>query len=117
MKFLVDAHLPRKLAYLLQDAGHDALHTLDLPMQNHTSDQEINRISSQDKRIVVTKDADFVNSHLASGQPSKLLLVSTGNIRNDDLLRLFERNLSQIVDAFNSASFVEIDRTLLSIHE
>jgi transposase len=28
MKFLVDAQLPRRLAYRLREAGHDALHTL-----------------------------------------------------------------------------------------
>lgn len=117
MKFLVDAHLPRKLAHFLRDAGHDVLHTLDLPMQNRTEDAEINWISMQDQRIVITKDADFVNSHLAYGQPFKLLLVSTGNIRNDDLIHLFERNLSQIVDTFESTTFVEIDRNFLSIHD
>ena len=31
MNFLVDAHLPRRLAFRLRDAGQDALHTLDLP--------------------------------------------------------------------------------------
>jgi predicted nuclease of predicted toxin-antitoxin system len=31
MKFLVDAQLPRRLTYRLREAGHDALHTLDLP--------------------------------------------------------------------------------------
>ncbi len=41
MNFLVDAHLPRRLAYRWRDAGHDALHTLDLPQQNRTSDNEI----------------------------------------------------------------------------
>jgi len=40
MKFLVDAQLPRRLAYRLQDAGHDAVHTLDLPLANRTPDGE-----------------------------------------------------------------------------
>lgn len=31
MKFLVDAQLPRRLASWLNEAGHDTLHTLDLP--------------------------------------------------------------------------------------
>lgn len=29
MKFLVDAQLPRRFANWLNDAGHDALHTLE----------------------------------------------------------------------------------------
>ncbi len=35
MKFLIDAHLPKRLARLLQQLGHDAIHTLDLPEQKH----------------------------------------------------------------------------------
>ena len=54
-KFLVDAQLPRRLANRLQDWGYDAIHTLDLPEQNVTTDEVINDIS---------KDADFVNSVL-----------------------------------------------------
>jgi len=45
MNFLVDAQLPRRLAYRLRDAGHDALHTLDLPKRNRTTDAEIHEIS------------------------------------------------------------------------
>jgi hypothetical protein len=36
MKFLVDAHLPQRLVFQLRIAGHDALHTKDLPLQNRT---------------------------------------------------------------------------------
>lgn len=34
MKFLVDAHLPRRLCAMLAQRGHDAKHTLDLPAGN-----------------------------------------------------------------------------------
>jgi hypothetical protein len=38
MKFLVDAHLPRRLAHQLRAFGHEAVHTLDLPRGNRTPD-------------------------------------------------------------------------------
>ena len=41
MKFLIDAHLPRRLAYRLGELGHDALHTLDLSAKNRTDDDAI----------------------------------------------------------------------------
>ena len=41
MIFLIDAQLPRQLARLLQQYGHQAYHTLDLPRQNRTDDDEI----------------------------------------------------------------------------
>ncbi len=49
MKFLVDAQLPRRLCRLLIAEGHDAVHTLDLPNANRTTDVEINAISVQDE--------------------------------------------------------------------
>jgi len=42
MKFLVDAQLPRRLVAQSQEAGVEAVHTLDLPDGNRTSDQEVN---------------------------------------------------------------------------
>ena len=116
MRFLVDAQLPRRLVYRLREAGHDALHTLDLPDRNHTLDAEINTLSQRERRVVVTKDADFVNSFLLIGQPYKLLLISTGNIRNSDLEALIVSHLSAIVAAFDSHDYVELSRTALIIH-
>jgi predicted nuclease of predicted toxin-antitoxin system len=34
MKFLIDAQLPRRMVRWLSAAGHDAIHTLDLPDRN-----------------------------------------------------------------------------------
>ena len=116
MRFLVDAQLPRRLIYVLRDSGHDAIHTRDLPAQNRTPDEVIKQISLTDKRVVITKDADFVSSHLLHRKPYKLLVVSTGNINNDDLLRLFEQNLGKIVEAFKQHTYVELGRSRLTTH-
>jgi predicted nuclease of predicted toxin-antitoxin system len=116
MKFLVDAQLPRHLADSLNWWGHDALHTFDLADGNCTPDWRINQISIEQQRVVITKDADFVNSFLLLGVPFKLLLVSTGNISNKMLSDLFEKNLSAIVTALEAFDFVEITRTSLLEH-
>jgi predicted nuclease of predicted toxin-antitoxin system len=61
MKFIVDAQLPRRIARELAASGqHDAVHTLDLPAGNHTSDGDIIASAIRESRIVVTKDRDFV---------------------------------------------------------
>lgn len=116
MKFLVDAQLPRKLADLLNSFGHDAIHTLDLPEKNRTSDEALLRVAATEQRVLVTKDEDFVDSFLLRGLPPKLLFVTTGNIRNQDLLLLFETKLASIVEASTAHAFVEIDRLGLTIH-
>ena len=50
-------------------------------------------------------------------QPHKLLLVTTGNIGNRELERLFEDNLELIAQAFETSDFIELDRTSLIIHQ
>ena len=116
MNFLVDAQLPRRLAYRLRDAGHDALHTLDLPKMNRTTDTEINEISAREHRVVITKDADFVSSFLLARKPYKLLLISTGNITNADLEVLFVPRISAIATAFETYVYIELTRTALVFH-
>lgn len=116
MKFLIDAQLPKRLAYLLRELGHDTLHTRDLPLSNRTPDAEINRISIQENRIVVTKDADFQQSFLLQQQPYKLLLVTTGNIPNGDLEALFLENIPQLIQLFEQNSYIEINRNSITVH-
>jgi predicted nuclease of predicted toxin-antitoxin system len=116
MKLLLDAHIPRRLTYGLREAGRDVLHTLDLPRKNRTTDAEILEISERDQRIVVTKDADFVNSFLLHQRPYKLLLISTGNISNADLESLLASQLAAIANAFESHDYLELGRTSLIIH-
>ena len=116
MNFLVDAHLPRRIVFRLREAGHDAVHTLDLPGGNRTTDTEINAISMHEQRVVVKKDADFVNSFFLKHQPYKLLLVSTGNIRNGDLESLLLAHLPTIIPAFDTYDYLELSRLSLVIH-
>ncbi|WP_290439415.1 DUF5615 family PIN-like protein [Leptolyngbya sp. 'hensonii'] len=40
-----------------------------MPQHNATPDAFINQLSIQDQRIVITKDADFVESFLLQNQP------------------------------------------------
>jgi predicted nuclease of predicted toxin-antitoxin system len=65
MKFIVDAQLPKTLAYALREKGFDAIHTSELPDGNDTTDNEINRLSLPEERIVISKDADFYDSFTA----------------------------------------------------
>ena len=116
MRFLVDAQLPLRLAQWLNQAGHDARHTLDLPQGNRTPDEDVVAVAVREGRIVVTKDSDFVQAFLLSGQP-RLLLISTGNISNADLEELLHGSLAAIEQAFEAHRFVEVGRTALLIHE
>ena len=110
MKFLVDAQLPRRMTGWFAAVGCDALHTLDLPDANRTSDGEVNDIAVREGRVVVSKDADFVDSHLLFGCPARLLLISTGNISNSELEAVVVPLLPDIVNAFETCRFIELGR-------
>ena len=116
MKFLIDAQLPKRLAGHLSDLGHDAIHTLDLPGGNRTTDAEIRSRADREKRAVVTKDADFVDSHILEDSPERLILISTGNIANPALFTLINSRLPGIVSAFESSSFIELTSRHLITH-
>lgn len=117
MRFLVDTQLPKRFCGWLAEAGHDAVHTLDLPNHNRSTDGEILDIAGREQRIVVTKDNDFVQSYLITGRPARLLLVSTGNISNDALERLVRAHLPALLEALEAASYVELGEEFITVHE
>jgi predicted nuclease of predicted toxin-antitoxin system len=85
------------------------LHTLDLTDGNRTLDEAITELAWRDDRIVVTKDADFVSSHLVTGRPPRPLPVATGNMGNAEMQRLLEGNIQILEDASESHRFIELD--------
>ena len=110
MKFLVDAQLPYGIALFLRDKGFDALHTNDLPDKERTSDIQIRSIAISENRIVITKDYDFVNSHILLRIPERLLIVTTGNIKNKQLFDLWRSNWELIIHLFETYNLVELSR-------
>ena len=116
MKFVIDAQLPRRLAFALREIGHDAVHTLDLPLGNATTDSYIATWADAQDAIVITKDRDFYVARALTGKPLKLCSIQTGNCSNDKLLTLFMTNLPTIINAFNRPACVEVGQTLLVIH-
>jgi predicted nuclease of predicted toxin-antitoxin system len=110
VNFLVDAQLPRRMVAWLTAAGCNAVHTLDLPVGNRTTDEQINDVADREGRILITKDADFVDSHLLKRRPSKLLLISTGNISNRDLEALIAPLVPELIRELQSHEFLELGR-------
>lgn len=117
MKFILGAQLPKSLSDFLNAAGFNSLHTLELPEMNRTGDNAITAKADIEGRIVVTKDADFLDSYLLFGKPAKLLLVKTGNIPDSDLLKLFQDNLNILQSEFIQCNFVEMTGIEIITHK
>jgi predicted nuclease of predicted toxin-antitoxin system len=117
VKFLIDAQLPRRLAVWLQQRGHDVIHTLDLAEQNRTPDSFLLALANKDHCVLITKDTDFEITHELGQGPPKLLLVTTGNIHNDELLALFARHEETVVRLLDQHTFIELSRSQLIVHK
>ncbi|RNI28629.1 DUF5615 family PIN-like protein [Rufibacter latericius] len=116
MKFIVDAQLPKTLSDFIKSKGVDSIHTLELPDKNKTQDGYITQLASEQQFIVITKDADFLESYVLRKEPPKLLLIKTGNIRNSELMDLFEKHIGMIVDLFQTHSLIEVSKTEIVVH-
>ena len=94
----------------------ESIHTRDLPEKNATPDSEIIRLADDENRIVISKDSDFLDNYILDGSPKKLLIVSTGNINNRNLIQLFEKNLDILKSLFEENSVIEINEEEIQVH-
>ena len=117
MKFIIDEQLPRRLATWLKLKGYDAIHADDVP---HTagslSDVAICKFADANNRIVITKDEDFWQRYLILHQPQKLIYVTTGNIKNADLIQLFENNIHLLLLHIATHNVIELSQRGMVIH-
>ncbi len=116
MKFLIDAQLPYRLKHWLAAKNFDSIHTADLPEQNLSADLTVADVADNENRTVITKDSDFLKLRILQDKPQKLLMITTGNIVNKDLLDLFERNFETAMKLFNSYDVVEMNNFFVIGH-
>ncbi len=117
MKFIVDAHLPYRLNLWLNEIGFDAIHTRDLPEANETEDIDIATFADIENRTVISKDSDFLKLRILQNKPKQLLMITTGNIVNKDLIALFEQNFQTIIQLFDSFDVVEMNNSFVVGHD
>ncbi|MBM3833516.1 MAG: hypothetical protein FJ403_09635 [Verrucomicrobia bacterium] len=67
--------------------------------------------------MLITKDTDFEISHQLGQGPFKLLLITTGNIHNDELVKLFAQQEELLLRLLDQHAFVELRRTQLIVHK
>ena len=107
MRWLVDNQLPSALARFLIDAGHDALHVTEVGL--HTAhDHALWAWAARERRVLVSKDEDFVaiaHQTTASGQ---LVWVRLGNCRRAPLLAAFEQSIASVIEALETGQRVVV---------
>jgi predicted nuclease of predicted toxin-antitoxin system len=92
MNFLIDAQLPPALAMRLREAGHAAVHVIEVLPGNALDIDLLNHAAAQNQ-VIISKDADFVQLAAQARLPVQLLWVRLGNCGNralvDRLLAIF----------------------------
>jgi len=116
MKLIVDAQLPAKLCEILNQLGLESMHVNELSKGDETADKEITDFADRESLIVVTKDFDFYHSHMTLGKPEKLFLITTGNLKNNQLFNLFRNNALIIKNALERSSFIELSNDGITEH-
>jgi predicted nuclease of predicted toxin-antitoxin system len=117
VKFLVDAQLPRRFCVWLADGGHDASHTLDLPLGNRTPYETLIEYADREGRVLVSKDDDFVQSRLVRGRPRLLWLIATGNVDNRRLESMIRAAMPLAERALGTSGFIELGPDRLTVRE
>lgn len=74
MRFLVDEALSWRLARLLVQAGHDAVHVASIGLKA-TPDPLIFERARVEGRVILTQDIDFETLLLASGHPQPSVVL------------------------------------------
>src|SRR5262245_2341224 len=108
MNFLIDANLPRRLVDPFRERSHQSLHTIELPDGNVSVDTALLDYSDEHNCVITTKDADFSVTFWLKSRPNKLLLISTGNIRNTELGILLIANFDELIKGLTENRFVEL---------
>lgn len=81
------------------------------------NDKAIREIAVNDNRIIVTKDSDFFDFFHVKGPPPSVLLLTVGNISNNNLFNQLKKYSADIEKLFLSNSvFVIFDGENLISH-
>jgi predicted nuclease of predicted toxin-antitoxin system len=118
VKLLLDANLSPRVARLLKEAGHDAIHVADIGLLT-AADPDILRTAAKEERILLTADSDF-GALLALGSlasPSVLLLRSADHLRPNEQAELIAANLPQIAEDLKKGAIVSLTRDRLRVRE
>lgn len=109
MKLLVDENLPPRLARLLSDAGHDAVHVRDL-LAAGASDPQIMELALSQQRTIVSADTDFgaLLAQARTTAPSVVLVRDVADRRPAELAPLLAGHIAQLDQQLDQGAMVAV---------
>ena len=109
MKLLLDENLPPRLAGLLTEAGHAAVHVRDLDASG-SSDPHIIDLALADGRTIVSADTDFGALLASTGAtaPSVILVREVVDRRPPELADLLTACIEQLEAQLTAGAMVAL---------
>lgn len=116
MKLLLDANLSPRVAAMLSDAGHDAIHVASIGLLAAT-DPEILARAAADEMVLVTADNDFAMLLALSGasRPSVVHLRGINELPKAAVAELVIANLPAVADDLAAGAIVSLSPTRLAV--
>lgn len=107
MKFLVDQNLSPRLAAVLVEHGHDAVHTSDRGLDGAHDEAVLERARTED-RTLISADSDFgtILASTRAARPSVLYIRRIQGRRVEQLADLIVGNLDIVEEALREGSLV-----------
>lgn len=117
MKFLVDEALSPRLARLLSEAGHEAVHVRDCNLQAAT-DEAIFERAAEDNRVLISADTDFgaILAVRRTAKPSVVILRRFPR-RPELQAKLLLVNLPDITESLSAGAVAVFDGTRIRLRK
>ncbi|MFC0526568.1 DUF5615 family PIN-like protein [Phytohabitans kaempferiae] len=108
MRFLVDECVPTRVAVLLTNAGHDAIHALDCGLAG-APDEDVLRRAVEGGRVLISADTDFggILARSRERAPSVILFRRHDRLATSHVAVLLA-NLDAMADDLEKGAFIVI---------
>jgi predicted nuclease of predicted toxin-antitoxin system len=99
VKFLIDQNRSPRLAILLREAGHDAVHTQELGLERAT-DTDLLHLAESQQRVLLSGDTDFgtLLALTIRRSPSVILFRARNMPKAEDQLAIILLYLPEIIE-------------------
>jgi predicted nuclease of predicted toxin-antitoxin system len=116
MRFLVDNPVSPRVAGMLCQAGHDAVHVRDYGLQA-AADLVVFERASQERRIIITADTDFglLVARKQTREPSVILFHHSFSHRPTEQGMALLENLSQLSSTLEQGSLIVFENRRIRI--
>ncbi|HEY3832402.1 MAG TPA: DUF5615 family PIN-like protein [Acidimicrobiia bacterium] len=113
---MVDANLSPRVAAMLRNAGHDAVHVFDVGM-HQASDDEVVEYAAEQHQIIVSSDTDFgaILARRGSARPSFVLLRHQNELTPTEQAELLVMNLPDLAVDLEAGAVATLARSAVRL--